>query len=215
MALHPMTFVTECHGLPVLYFCHHLAARWGLLRLPQPMGVFARYSSHERRVMVQNQRISSGQRPLQILIVDSHAAVRKALGIRLSVSDRLNVVGTAATLDDAAETLRQLPVDVIVMGLRRRDDRTVYQTAHQIEQLMAPSAETGHHAPAIIVLSPFSDEVERQTLLKAGASHYLLKHIDTPTLIEAIEDGARISAEIDPLPVDPLPATRRNSDWLA
>lgn len=165
--------------------------------------------------MVHDQRYSPRVRPLHILIVDSHAAVRKALGIRLSVSDSLHVVGTAATLDEAAEMLTELHADVVVVGLRRRDDRTVYQTAMQIERLLASSAEIGHRTPAIIVLSPFSDEVERQTLLKAGASHYLLKHIDTPTLIEAIEDAARISAEIDPLPAEPLPTTPRNTDWLA
>jgi CheY-like chemotaxis protein len=45
---------------------------------------------------------------------------------------------------------------------------------------------------AVIILSPYADELEREQLLHAGACRYLLKNINTPELISEIEDVSAI-----------------------
>jgi DNA-binding NarL/FixJ family response regulator len=45
----------------------------------------------------------------------------------------------------------------------------------------------GNHPSGVIVLTTYADEDERQTALRAGAKRYLLKHIDSASLMAEIE----------------------------
>ncbi len=115
---------------------------------------------------------------IKVFIIEQHTAVRRALGIRLNVSPNLEVVGTVESSDAAPALVDELRPDVVILGLQRGDDRTMFQIARAVHKLSLTTA--------VIVLAPFADEIERQVYLNAGARRYLLKHIDSLRLIREI-----------------------------
>lgn len=140
---------------------------------------------------------------IKILIVEKHAAVRRALRRRLSATPRLEVVGAVADpasalgkLDtpgapEVQDVMREEP-DVILLGLQNGSDEDLFQTVEAVQRLVRRPA-------AVVVLAPYADEVERVLLQQAGAKRYLLKHIDSLRLIEEIEAAAVDDARYFPV----------------
>lgn len=123
---------------------------------------------------------ANGEQLIKVLIVDSHEAVRRALRIRLSVSPKLEVVGAVADPQSATAIIQTQHPAVILLGLQKSSDEDLYHTARAVFEMSQNAAE-------VIVLAPYADAVEREMLLQAGASSYLLKHINSPKLIREIE----------------------------
>ena len=128
---------------------------------------------------------------IRIVIVEKHAAVRRALRKRLSVTSHLEVI---ATLQEPAEALAYLSLpgvstdcsgsaDVVLLGLQNESDEEMFNTLENVRKLTRFSA-------AVIVLAPFADEVERLLMQQAGVSSYLLKYIDSQRLIQEIESAS-------------------------
>lgn len=123
---------------------------------------------------------------IQIIIVEQHAAVRRALRKRLSATPHLDVI---AAVSEPAAALAYLPSPaacssvcestVVLLGLQNGSDEELFRILDIVKQ-MARSA-------AVIVLAPYADEVERLLLQQAGAGNYLLKYIDSDRLILEIE----------------------------
>lgn len=129
-----------------------------------------------------------GTPKIRIVIVEKHAAVRRALRKRLSATSHLDVI---AAIQEPAEALGFLSApdaprscgsfaDVVLLGLQNETDEELFKTIETVKQLSRYSA-------AIIVLAPFADEVERRLMQQAGVASYLLKYIDSPGLIREIE----------------------------
>lgn len=132
-----------------------------------------------------------GTPKIRILIVEKHAAVRRALRKRLSATPHLDVI---AAIQSPAEALTFLSApdgvnncgpfaDVVLLGLQNETDEELFKTIETVKQLARSSA-------AIIVLAPFADEVERRLMEQAGVASYLLKYIDSPGLIREIESAS-------------------------
>lgn len=121
---------------------------------------------------------------IRILIVDRHEAVRRALRIRLSVPNHLNVVGTESEIDVALNQIPILKPDVILLGSQNStiDERT--KTISAVRKISKGPL-------VVIVLAPYIDAVERELMLQAGAKLYLLKHINSIELIHEIELAAQ------------------------
>lgn len=117
---------------------------------------------------------------IRILIIDKHEAVRRALRIRLSVPQHLDVVGTLSDLEAAKMQMVLLKPDVVILGLQNASNDDLFQTALTVRELVNLSA-------VVIALAPYIDAVERELLLQAGAKRYLLKHINSKKLIREIE----------------------------
>jgi len=131
--------------------------------------------------------VSSDERKIRVLIVDSHEAVRRALQIRLSVSENIDVVGVAADLALAVELKTLLIPDVIIFGLQKGTDEDFHRTLGSVRELSQGSS-------AVIALTPYADAFEREILLQTGVHQYLLKHINSNLLLEEIEAAAHVSA---------------------
>lgn len=139
-----------------------------------------------------------GTPKIRIVIVEKHAAVRRALRKRLSATPHLDVI---AAIQEPAEALAFLSAldaptncgsfaDVVLLGLQNETDEELFKTVETVKQLSRYSA-------AIIVLAPFADEVERHLMQQAGVASYLLKYIDSPGLIREIESAsARHAASV-------------------
>lgn len=123
---------------------------------------------------------------IQIIIVEQHAAVRRALRKRLSATPHLDVI---AAVPEPAAALSYLSSPaagdnacgstVVLLGLQNGPDEELFRIVGIVEQMTLRAA--------VIVLAPYADEVERLLLQQAGASNYLLKYIDSNRLILEIE----------------------------
>jgi DNA-binding NarL/FixJ family response regulator len=131
----------------------------------------------------------------RLLIIEEHKAVRQALETRLRSSPLIEVVGAMGTagamsIVGAAGALshpadrhlngRKSSPDIALLSIKRGNDRQLDVTLDLVKRLVRWGA-------AVIVLTSYADDVERELLLQAGASRYLLKDVNTPQLIAEIE----------------------------
>lgn len=119
---------------------------------------------------------------VQLLIIDEHEAVRKALATRLSSNPSIDVVATIHNF-----TQQNLgydgPADVALYGLKSSSDADLDATIAVVEDLTC-------RGTAVIVLTSYADDIERELLLKSGAYRYLLKNINSHELIAEILEVA-------------------------
>ena len=108
----------------------------------------------------------------RVLLVDDHHEVRTSLAQRLRRDRRLELVGAAACLDEAAELLRKSPADVVLLDIHRHD-------GHGLEVCRALHALT--NAPVVLFTSFMTPELWAAGR-EAGAASVLLKHIDSDRL---------------------------------
>ena len=141
---------------------------------------------------------------VRVLIVDDHALVRGGLRAVLDTTDDCQVVGEAATGEEAVERALALRPDVVVMDLSMPGAGGVAATAALRTDL--PSAR-------VLVLTTFADDARVRAALAAGATGYLLKDATPDDVVRAVRATAR-----DEVPIDPrvarslLPATGTDAD---
>lgn len=123
---------------------------------------------------------------VRLLIIDEHEAVREALAARLSSAASIEVVATAQdTL--APEFSRSGYSDVALLGLKSSSNMDLDATIDSVACLTQAGT-------AVIILTPYADDIERELVLHAGAYRYLLKDINSPQLISEIIEVANEQA---------------------
>jgi NarL family two-component system response regulator LiaR len=115
--------------------------------------------------------------PIRVLIVDDHTLVRSGLKLFLTAYDDLELVGEAASGEEAIRVCSRLQPDVVLMDL--------------VMPGMGGGAATRairEQCPAIqvIALTSFQDVDMVQKALQAGAIGYLLKNVTADELATAI-----------------------------
>jgi DNA-binding NarL/FixJ family response regulator len=120
---------------------------------------------------------------INVLIVDEHVAVRRALAARLRSFPHIEVVGTASSVKEGIAEACSTHPDVILMELKGT-------TASESDPVGEMSKALVKQPAGIIVLTTYADDDEREAAVAAGASRYLLKHIDTASLLVEIESVA-------------------------
>jgi NarL family two-component system response regulator LiaR len=115
--------------------------------------------------------------PIHVLIVDDHSLVRSGLELFLMAFDDLELVGEAASGEEAIRICCQLRPDVVLMDLAMPGiggaaaTRAIHETCPQVR---------------VIVLTNFQDVEKVQEALQAGATGYLLKNVTADELVAAI-----------------------------
>jgi NarL family two-component system response regulator LiaR len=114
---------------------------------------------------------------IRVLIVDDHNMVRKGLITLLEEFDDLVVIGEAGDGEMALHACRESCPDVVLMDMMmpRMDGVTAIARIRQI----CPQTQ-------LIALTSFSDEVNVQNALKAGAISYLMKNVSGDELASTI-----------------------------
>lgn len=108
---------------------------------------------------------------IRVLIADDHAILRAGLRALLEQRPDAEVVGEAATVDEAVALATGLRPDVVLMDLRfAGSERTGVDATREIRALVDP--------PAVLVVTSYDTDHEILRAVEAGASGYLLK--DTP-----------------------------------
>lgn len=119
---------------------------------------------------------------IRILLADDHAVLRSGLKALLEMEPDLEVVGEAATGEEAVERVRELKPDVVVMDLSMPGAGGLEAT----RQIAAMGLDT-----RILVLTLHAEEEYLLPVLEAGGSGYVTKSSADEELIQAIRTVAR------------------------
>lgn len=113
----------------------------------------------------------------KILIVDDHEVVRMGLRTLLERHEDLEIIGEAASAQEAVDTaLKTLP-DVVLMDVRL-PDRSGIEACREI-RAAKPDIR-------VLMLTSYSDEEAVVSSVIAGAAGYILKKIEAGNLYNAI-----------------------------
>lgn len=119
---------------------------------------------------------------IRILLADDHAVLRSGLKALLEMEPDLEVVGEAATGEEAVERVRELKPDIVVMDLSMPGAGGLEAT----RQISAMDLGT-----RILVLTLHAEEEYLLPVLEAGGSGYVTKASADEELIQAIRTVAR------------------------
>lgn len=134
---------------------------------------------------------------IRILVVDDHGVVRKGLVRIVADSSGIEVVGEAATGQEALELARSHAYDVVILDI-------AMPGRGGLDILRELKAE--NPALKVLVLSMYSEEQYAIRSLRDGASGYLTKGCPPEELIQAIQIVATGKRYITPSIADRLAA---------
>ena len=127
--------------------------------------------------------------PIQVLIVDDHAIVRKGTRALLKEVDGIEVVGEAADGQEAVDQATLLRPDVILMDLVMPGMDGI----EAIRQIKGSQPDA-----RILALTSFAADDKLFPAIKAGALGYLLKVADPADLVHAIRQVYRGEPSLHP-----------------
>jgi DNA-binding NarL/FixJ family response regulator len=116
--------------------------------------------------------------PIRILLVDDHCVVREGLAVLIDRENRMKIVGSAATGEEAVIAAHRLRPDVIIMDLVLPALNGIDATRRIISELPRT---------CIIVLSACHTSEHVLRALRAGARGYILKTAAGVELLSAIK----------------------------
>lgn len=126
---------------------------------------------------------------MRVLVVDDHALVRSGLRAVLAATGDCEVVGEAATGEEAVALAPGLRPDVVVMDLSMPGVGGVAATA---------ALRSAMPDVRVLVLTTFADDGRVRAALAAGATGYLLKDAAPDEVVRAVRAAARDETPIDP-----------------
>jgi DNA-binding NarL/FixJ family response regulator len=114
---------------------------------------------------------------VRIVLADDHPLVRSGLRALVLAADDLDVVGEAATGEEAVTLAASLQPDVIVMDLRMPGLNGIEATRRIMQ---------AHPQIHILVVTLFEDDDSLFAALRAGARGYILKDANEVEVLRAI-----------------------------
>lgn len=126
---------------------------------------------------------------LRVIIADDHKLFREGLRRVLELDGGFEVVGEAATGEQALGLLARVKCDLVLMDINMPELNGVEAT----KRISAEYSEV-----AVLVLSIHDDREYLLEVLKAGASGYLLKDVEPAALMEAMRTVARGGSIVAP-----------------
>ncbi|MEU4668620.1 response regulator transcription factor [Amycolatopsis sp. NPDC023774] len=126
---------------------------------------------------------------IRVLVADDQRVVRDGLSMLLGLLPGVEVVGTAADGDQAAELAGQLKPDVVLMDLRMPRCDGIEATRR---------IRARDHDVQIVALTTYADDKSVLDALQAGARGYLTKDAGADDIRRALSQVTRGAAVIDP-----------------
>jgi DNA-binding NarL/FixJ family response regulator len=121
-------------------------------------------------------------RPITVLVVDDHPAVRRGLRSRFELETDLHVLGEAADGHEALRKLDQLDPDVVVLDVEMPDMDGLTVAA----KLRADSRRTRS-----VVLTVHDDGATRARAMAARVDRFVSKRSGAGTLLAAIRQAGK------------------------
>ena len=120
------------------------------------------------------------EKPIRILVVDDHSAIRRGLAATLDPEPDMEVVGAAADRKDAIQMWLQLRPDITLMDLAFKGEDGGVEAIREIRK-EAPGAK-------IIVYSVLTGDEDVYQALQSGAVTFITKDISDEELVQTIRD---------------------------
>ena len=125
----------------------------------------------------------------RIIIVDDHEIVRLGLRSILDQYPQYEVVSEAKNAKEAVAQVEAYQPDIVLMDIRL-PGKSGIDACEEIKQNF-PDVK-------VIMLTSYAEDEMLFSAIKAGASGYVLKQIDSDGLVKSIEAVARGDASLDP-----------------
>ncbi|CAG7624758.1 response regulator [Paenibacillus allorhizosphaerae] len=126
---------------------------------------------------------------IKLLLADDHAMVRRGLQVFLATQSEIELIGEAASGQEALEKAEALQPDIILMDLKM----PVLSGIEATKRL-----KQSHPNIKVIVLTSFSDQDHVLPAIRAGARGYLLKDIEPEELVRAVRRVHQGQVELHP-----------------
>jgi len=127
---------------------------------------------------------------IHVVIADDHPVVRAGIRALLDGESDIEVVGEAATPDDAVRLARSLTPELVLMDLQFGQAVTGADATRRVRALEA--------APYVLVLTNYDTDGDILGAVEAGASGYLLKDAPPHELIAAVRAAAAGESALAP-----------------
>ncbi|MGD8753730.1 MAG: response regulator transcription factor [Anaerolineales bacterium] len=127
--------------------------------------------------------------PVRILIVDDHTLFREGVRAILKAVSDFEIVGEAATGEEAIDKVSTLKPDIILMDIQMPDINGVEATIKILKE---------HPEMGIIILTMLEDDDSLFSALRAGARGYVLKGADKAEMVKSIRAVANGEALFGP-----------------
>ncbi len=128
--------------------------------------------------------------PITILIVDDHEVVRNGIRAYLETVPELQVVGEAASGEEAVKLVQDLIPDVVLMDLIMPGMDGI-ETTREVKKI-SPRTQ-------VVVLTSYHEDEHIFPALKAGAISYVLKDMKMEKLAETIQRAVHNEVTLHPL----------------
>jgi two-component system, NarL family, response regulator DevR len=126
---------------------------------------------------------------IRVFLLDDHELVREGIRSLLEGDDEIEVVGEAATAEEAMTRIPLAKPDVAVLDVRLEDGNGI-EVCRDIRSLM----------PELIclMLTSYADDEALYASVMAGAAGYVLKQVKARDLIEDVKKVAHGASLMDP-----------------
>ncbi|MDD9271781.1 response regulator [Paenibacillus sp. GCM10023248] len=114
---------------------------------------------------------------LRILVADDHPLFRRGVGTLFAGMTDMEVIGEAASGDEAVRLAGELQPDVVLMDIRMPGVSGIEATRHIVAK---------HPNVSVLILTMFQDDASVFTAMRAGARGYVLKDAEKDDLMRAI-----------------------------
>ncbi|MFD4960451.1 response regulator [Microbacterium sp. NPDC058389] len=119
---------------------------------------------------------------LRVLIADDHPIVRAGVRSLFAGQPGIEIVGEAATGEEAVALAHHERPEVVLCDLRMGEGMDGVQTTAALRAL--------EPAPAVVILTTFDRDAEILGAIEAGAAGYVLKDAPPDTIVRAVRDAA-------------------------
>lgn len=132
---------------------------------------------------------------IRVFLVDDHPLVRMGLRTLLAIEEDIDVVGEAATVNEAVNEIRKTQPDIVLLDVRLKDESGF----EVFRELKADGLKT-----RFIVLTSSIDQDWVFTAITEGLDGYLVKELSNTELLTAIRTVNQGQPMIDPAATDSL-----------
>lgn len=125
----------------------------------------------------------------RIIVVDDHEVVRIGLRSLLDQYPQYDVVAEASNAKESISMVDAFEPDIVLMDIRL-PGRSGIEACEEIKEK--------HPEVRVIMLTSYAEDEMLFSAIKAGASGYVLKQIDSEGLVKSLDAVARGEASLDP-----------------
>lgn len=119
---------------------------------------------------------------IRVVVIDDHPAIREALADTIEGKMDIELVGGAASAEEAFELVNDHDPQVAVVDISLKD-------AHGLD--LVQNLRVQHSDLQVVVFSMYDESVYAERAVRAGASGYVMKSESTQKVIEAIRAVAQ------------------------